>query len=126
MIRFPLRAFAYASLFLIIVFLKLFTDLGNDIIISISIIAMFLILFTYIFNTEGHSSLNAAIIITAFIGLPIFLLIYLNIPNSLQGVWGGILMAIAALIFGVLAIYTIVKLNFVEVEYINDDERSRK
>lgn len=126
MIRFPLRAFAYASLFLIIVFLKLFTDLGNDIIISISIIAMFLILFTYIFNTEGHSTLNAAIIITAFIGLPIFLLIYLNIPNSLQGIWGGILMAIAALIFGVLAIYTIVKLNFVEVEYINDDERSRK
>lgn len=126
MIRFPLRAFAYASLFLIIVFLKLFTDLGNDIIISISIIVMFLILFTYIFNTEGHSTLNAAIIITAFIGLPIFLLIYLNIPNSLQGIWGGILMAIAALIFGVLAIYTIVKLNFVEVEYINDDERSRK
>lgn len=126
MIRFPLRAFAYASLFLIIVFLKLFTDLGNDIIISISIIAMFLILFTYIFNTEGHSTLNAAIIITAFIGLPIFLLIYLNILNSLQGIWGGILMAIAALIFGVLAIYTIVKLNFVEVEYINDDERSRK
>lgn len=126
MIRFPLRAFAYASLFLIIVFLKLFTDLGNDIIISISIIAMFLILFTYIFNTEGHSSLNAAIIITAFIGLPIFLLMYLDIPNSLQGIWGGILMAIAALIFGVLAIYTIVKLNFVEVEYISDDERSRK
>jgi|GEM_PF-1360272 hypothetical protein len=126
MIRFPLRAFAYASLFLIIVFLKLFTDWGNDIIISISIIAVFLILFTYIFNTEGHSSLNAAIIITAFIGLPIFILMYLDIPNSLQGVWGGILMAITVVIFGVLAIYTIVKLNFVEVEYINDDERSRK
>lgn len=126
MIRFPLRAFAYASLFLIIVFLKLFTDLGNDIIISISIIAVFLILFTYIFNTEGHSSLNAAIIITAFIGLPIFILMYLDIPNSLQGVWGGILMAITVVIFGVLAIFTIVKLNFVEVEYISDDERSRK
>ena len=126
MIRFPLRAFAYASLFLIIVFLKLFTDWGNDIIISISIIAVFLILFTYIFNTEGHSSLNAAIIITAFIGLPIFILMYLDIPNSLPGIWGGILMAITVVIFGVLAIYTIVKLNFVEVEYINDDERSRK
>ncbi|MBE6491106.1 MAG: hypothetical protein E7Z78_05490 [Methanobrevibacter thaueri] len=106
--------------------MKLFTDWGNDIIISISIIAVFLILFTYIFNTEGHSSLNAAIIITAFIGLPIFILMYLDIPNSLQGVWGGILMAITVVIFGVLAIYTIVKLNFVEVEYINDDERSRK
>lgn len=126
MIRFPLRAFAYASLFLIIALLKLFTGLDNDIIISISIIAVFLILFTYIFNTEGHSSLNAAIIITAFIGLPIFILMYLDIPNSLQGVWGGILMAITVVIFGVLAIYTIVKLNFVEVEYISDDERSRK
>ena len=126
MIRFPLRAFAYASLFLIIALLKLFTDLDNDIIISISIIAVFLILFTYIFNTEGHSSLNAAIIITAFIGLPIFILMYLDIPNSLQGVWGGILMAITVVIFGVLAIFTIVKLNFVEVEYINYDERSRK
>ena len=126
MIRFPLRAFAYASLFLIIALLKLFTGLDNDIIISISIIAVFLILFTYIFNTEGHSSLNAAIIITAFIGLPIFILMYLGIPNSLQGVWGGILMAITVVIFGVLAIFTIVKLNFVEVEYISDDERSRK
>ena len=126
MIRFPLRAFAYASLFLIIALLKLFTGLDNDIIISISIIAVFLILFTYIFNTEGHSSLNAAIIITAFIGLPIFILMYLDIPNSLQGVWGGILMAITVVIFGVLAIFTIVKLNFVEVEYINYDERSRK
>lgn len=126
MIRFPLRAFAYASLFLIIALLKLFTGLDNDIIISISIIAVFLILFTYIFNTEGHSSLNAAIIITAFIGLPIFILMYLDIPNSLQGVWGGILMAITVVIFGVLAIYTIIKLNFVEVEYISDDERSRK
>ncbi len=126
MIRFPLRAFAYASLFLIIAVLKLFTDLGNDIIISITIIGVFLLLFTYIFHAEGHSTLNASIIIMAFIGLPMFILMYLDIPNSLPGVWGGILCAGVVIFMGILAITTIVKLNFVEIEYISDDERSRK
>lgn len=126
MIRFPLRAFAYASLFLMIALLKLFTDLDNDIIISIAIIGVFLILFTYIFYTEGHATLNAFLIITAFIGLPMFILMYLDIPNSLPWVWGGILYIITVSFFGILAIVTIVKLNFVEIEYINDDERSRK
>jgi len=121
-----LRPIAYISLFLIISILGMLTDWDKKLVFSVALIGVFLILFTYIFATEGHATLNATIIITAFIGLPIFILMYLDIPNSLPGIWGGILMAITVVIFGVLAIYTIVKLNFVEVEYINDDERSRK
>lgn len=113
-----LRPIAYISLFLIISLLGVFTDWDRKLIFSVALISVFLILFTYIFATEGHATLNAAIIITAFIGLPMFLLMYLDIPNSLPGIWGGILMAITAVSFGVLAIFTIVKLNFVEIEYV--------
>lgn len=112
-----LRPIAYISLFLIMSILGMLTDWDQKLIFSVAIICVFLILFTYIFATEGPATLNAVIIITAFIGLPMFLLMYLDIPNFLLGIWGGILVVIIAGIFGILAIFTIVELNFVEIEY---------
>ena len=112
-----LRPVAYISLFLIILILGMFTDWDQKLIFSIALIGVFLILFTYIFATEGPVLLNVAIIITAFIGLPMFLMMYLDIPNSLPGIWGGILVGITVIIFGILAIVTIAKLNFVEIRY---------
>lgn len=123
MIRFPLRAFSYISLFVLILLFKMFAGLDNDIIISIAIMGAFLILFTYIFNTEGHATLNVFIFLSAFIVLPVFILLFLGILDSFPAIWGGILYVLIVIFFGVLSVISIVKLNFVEIEYTIDDER---
>ena len=123
MIRFPLRAFSYISLFVLILLFKMFAGLDNDIIISIAIMGAFLILFTYIFNTEGHTTLNVFIFLSAFIVLPVFILLFLGILDSFPAILGGILYVLIVIFFGVLSVISIVKLNFVEIEYTIDDER---
>ena len=81
---------------------------------------MFLILFTYLFTTEkGHTTLNVAVIITSFIILPVFILLYLKVPDSLPVPWGGVLAVLTVIVFGILAVYAISKLNFVEIEFFD-------
>ena len=120
--RYLLRAIAYISLFLICIILKAFTNVDNDVVVSIAIIAVFLILFTYIFNTEAHATLNAILIITSFIFLPMLIVMILGIPNSLPGIWGWILAIVTVSFFGVLAIFAISKLNFAEIDFEDADE----
>lgn len=114
----PLRTVICISLFLVLILLVLFTNINHQIIVSIAIIGVFLILFTYVFTTEkGHAALNVCVIITSFIILPVFILLYLRVPDSLPAPWGGILAVLTVIVFGILAVYVISKLNFVEIEF---------
>jgi hypothetical protein len=47
----------------------------------------------------------------------------LGILDSFPTIWGGILYVLIVIFFGVLSVISIVKLNFVEIEYTIDDER---
>ena len=120
MARHPLRTVFCISLFLVLVLLGIFTNLNHQIIVSIAIIGVFLILFTYVFTTEkGHVALNVCVIITSFIILPVFILLYLKVPDSLPVPWGGVLAVLTVIVFGILAVYAISKLNFVEIEFFD-------
>lgn len=123
MSRSPIRLIAYASLFLIVTLLTLFTNLDHEIILSIALILVFLIIFTYIFKTNGPKTLKAALIVFIFIGLPIFILTYLDSKYHF-GMLAGVMAVILASVFGILSIFTIVKLDYVEIKYVEgeDDE----
>ena len=95
-----------ASVLLILIFLKLFTNVSDSTIIAIAIIAAFLMIFSYVFKTEGLNSLS-----------------YLGVFNSFSNPWGGIILAFLVVLFGITAIITIVKLNHVEIAYDKIDEK---
>ena len=113
----------YASVFLICIILKLFKNVDNNLIISIVIIAAFLMLFNYIFRSEGPNFLKISIIVFSFIGLPLFLLFYLGIFNSISNPLGRIALVIFVMLLGVIAVITIFKLNYVEIAYDRIDEK---
>ena len=116
----PLRAVICILLFLALIFLGLFTNLTLQMMVSIAIIGVFLILFTFVFTAEnGHMALNVSVIIAAFIFLPVFILLYLGVPDSLPAPWGGVLAVLTVIAFGILAVYAISKLNFVEIEFFD-------
>ena len=116
----PLRAVICILLFLALIFLGLFTNLTLQMMVSIAIIGVFLILFTFVFTAEnGHMALNVSVIIAAFIFLPVFILLYLKVPDSLPAPWGGVLAVLTVIAFGILAVYVISKLNFVEIEFFD-------
>ncbi len=116
----PLRAVICILLFLALIFLGLFTNLTLQMMVSIAIIGVFLILFTFVFTAEnGHMALNVFVIIAAFVFLPVFILLYLRVPDSLPAPWGGVLAVLAVIAFGILAVYAISKLNFVEIEFFD-------
>ncbi|MBQ2666786.1 hypothetical protein [Methanobrevibacter sp.] len=117
MIRSPLRLITVISLFLIVLILEFFTDINQNVIFSIALITLFLILFTFIFKTPGHSLLNIFVIFFSFICLPLFVLWYLDVFNSLLWPWGSISLAIVVVILGILSIVTMVKLNYVELRF---------
>ena len=117
-----LRLITYISLFLIIAALKFFTNVSNDVIISIAIIMVFLILFTFVFNTEGPKALKIFVIVFSFVVLPLFILYYLGVLNSFSSPLEGIVIAIVVILLGVTAIFTITKLEYVEIYYDRIDE----
>lgn len=113
----PLRLMTTAASILIIALLVLFTDVGLNVIISVAAILLFLILFTFAFDTVGHPTLNIFVIVFSFICLPLFVLWYLGILNNLSWPWGCILLALGVIILGMLSIATMVKLNYVELVF---------
>ena len=84
-------------------------------IISIALIMVFLIIFTYVLKTEGKTALNVCVIIFSFVCLPVFILWYLGIFNLLIWPW-SIMLAIGVIILGMLSVATIANLNFVEID----------
>lgn len=121
MVRPPYRLVFYAALLLIVWILDIFTSFNHQTALAIAIILTFLMLFTYVFRSEGTKKLNIFIILFSFIALPLFILHFLGILNSFSNPTSGILLAITVTFFGILAIFTIIQLNFVEIEY--EDKR---
>jgi hypothetical protein len=107
---------ASVSLILIFLILIAFTGLDHKAIISIALIMLFLMIFTYVFKTDGPKTLKVVTILFTFFGLPLFLLIYLDIFGFLTGILKIILSFIFALIFGVISVFLIIELDYVDVK----------
>ena len=115
-----LRIATFLALVLIYFALTFFTNLSQNVIVSIAIILIFLILFTFIFENNSPNLLKVCIILFTFLVLPIFVLFYMGVFNAISRPWGIVLAIFIALIFGILAIVTMNKLQYVEVEYLGD------
>lgn len=112
-----LRLITYAALILLIVLLKFFSDLEDNVIISILLILVFLLIFTFIFRNNGPRPLKIFVIVFSFIFLPVFLLFYLGVFTSFKNPIIGIVLAIVFIISGVLSIYTMIRLDYVELKW---------
>ena len=110
-------AISFVSLMMIFGLLVFFSDLPENVIISIAIIILFLIIFTYVFTTDGHILLRGLLILTSFIALPVFIFVYLGIFNAFHQFWQAILALAAVVIMGVVSIFAIVGLNIVELKW---------
>lgn len=121
--KFPLRLITVIALFLMIFALRMFTKLDNNVIVSILLISIFLIIFTYVFKIEGPNLLKIFVILFSFIALPVFVLFYLGFLNSFSNPFVGIILIALVMLLGFLAIITIIKLNIVEIEYDWIDEK---
>lgn len=120
MAKLSIRVIFCIVLYLLCICLTVFSDdLSTNEIISIAIIVTFLILFTYVFNTQAIA-LNVFVILVSFMCLPLFILIYLGVPNSIPWPMGGVLLLVVTAIIGFLAVYAIVKLNFIEIKFESD------
>ncbi|WP_405273114.1 hypothetical protein [Methanobrevibacter sp.] len=121
--KFPLRLIAAIALFLMIFALRMFTNLDNNVIVSILLISIFLIIFTYVFKIEGPNLLKTFVILFSFIFLPVFVLFYLGFMNSFSNPLVGIILIALVMLLGLLAIITMIKLSIVEIEYDWIDEK---
>ena len=121
--KFPLRLIAAIVLFLMIFALRMFTNLDNKVIVSILLISIFLIIFTYVFKIEGPNLLKTFVILFSFIFLPVFVLFYLGFMNSFSNPRVGIILIALVMLLGLLAIITMIKLSIVEIEYDWIDEK---
>lgn len=120
--KFPFRLIATIALFLMIFALRMFTNLDNNVIVSILLISIFLIIFTYVFKIEGPSLLKTFVILFSFIVLPVFVLFYLGFLNSFSNPLVGIILIAFVMLLGLLEIVTMIKLSIVEIEYDWIDE----
>lgn len=121
--KFPLRLITFLALFLMIFALRMFTNLDNNVIVSILLISIFLIIFTYVFKIEGANLLKTFVILFSFIVLPVFVLFYLGFLNSFSNPLVGIILIAFVMLLGLLAIVTMIKLSIVEIEYDWIDEK---
>ena len=121
--KFPFRLIAAIALFLMIFALRMFTNLDNNVIVSILLISIFLIIFTYVFKIEGPNLLKTFVILFSFIFLPVFVLFYLGFMNSFSNPLVGIILIALVMLLGLLAIITMIKLSIVEIEYDWIDEK---
>lgn len=112
-----------ASVLLILFLLKIFTNVSDNTVIAIAIIAVFLMIFSYVFKTEGQNSLKVFIIVFSFICLPLFLIFYLGVFNLFSNPLAGIAFVVLVLLIGITAVITLIKLNYVEIEYDKIDEK---
>lgn len=121
--KFPFRLIAAIALFLMIFALRMFTNLDNNVIVSILLISIFLIIFTYVFKIEGSSLLKTFVILFSFIVLPVFVLFYLGFWNSFSNHLVAIILIAFVMLLGLLAIVAMIKLSIVEIEYDWIDEK---
>ncbi len=112
-----LRLISFAAFVLLLFLLIFFSDLPRNVIISIGIMMVFLMIFTYVFKTNVSPLLKVVLILTSFIVLPVFILLYLGILNAFPQLWMAILALVAVVIVGVLSIQIIIGLDIVELKW---------
>lgn len=83
-------------------------------IVSIVLIMLFLLIFTFIFKTDGSKTLKGVMILVTFLVLPLFIIIYLNVFTEF---WSFVSALIIVGIIGVLSIVIMVKLDYVELKW---------
>ena len=105
------------ALFALLLLLEFYSGISRNAIISIALIMVFLLIFTYALKTRGKTALNVCIIIISFIFLPLFILWYLGIFSSLIWPWGSVLLAVCVIVLGALSIFAMVRLNYVELDF---------
>lgn len=111
---FSLRVMALIT-FLFCLAVICLANASHKIVLSAGLIMLFLIIFTYIFKTDGSKTLKVLVILFTFFGLPLFLLIYLDIFNQLDGILGIAVPVILAAVFGFISIFLIIQLDSVEL-----------
>ena len=112
-----LMAVSFVLLMMILGLLVFLSHLPENVIISIAIIILFLIIFTYIFSADGHILLRGLLIVTSFIALPVLIFVYLGIFDAFPQFWQAILALAAVVLTGAVSIFTIVGLNIVELTW---------
>lgn len=83
-------------------------------IVSIVLIMLFLLIFTFIFKTDGSKTLKGVMILVTFLVLPLFIITYLNVFTEF---WSFVSALIIVGIIGVLSIVIMVKLDYVELKW---------
>ena len=115
MARFP-RLVMFISLVILCLLLFFFSNIDYRAIISLAVIGIFLIFFTFIFQIQMNPSLKVFLILFSFFALPMIILIYLGIFDIFWP-WSGILALILVAVQGMLSIYTIIELNYVIIRW---------
>lgn len=110
------RLIMFISLVMLCLLLFFFSSIDQRAIVSIAVIGIFLILFTFIFKIQMNPSLKMFLILFSYFALPMIILIYLGIFDVFWP-WGGTLALIMVLIYGMLSIYTIIELNYVIIRW---------
>ncbi len=113
--RFP-RLVMFISLVILCLLLFFFSNIDHRAIISLAVIGIFLIFFTFIFQIQMNPSLKVFLILFSFFALPMIILIYLGIFDIFWP-WSGILALILVAVQGMLSIYTIIELNYVIIRW---------
>lgn len=113
--RFP-RLVMFISLVILCLLLFFFSNIDHRAIISLAVIGIFLIFFTFIFQIQMNPSLKVFLILFSFFALPMIILIYLGIFDIFWP-WSGILALILVAVQGMLSIYTILELNYVIIRW---------
>lgn len=115
-IRFSLRLITFICLVLVCLALFFLMNLSSRMIISVVLVMIFLMIFTYIFKTDASKTLKVLIILFTFFGLPLFLFLYLDIFNSFPGILEILIPVILTAIFGFISIFLIIQLDYVELK----------
>lgn len=110
------RKITSAIFILFIIILIFFTHLEDNIIIAISVILLFLTIFLYLFDNSRFAVFKMGLMLFTFLILPVLIIGYLGI-FTLFGFWKGVIACFTAIVFGFLFIFTLIKLNYIEIEY---------
>ena len=112
-----LRFMTYAALLLLVGLLKFYSHIPDKIVISISLILVFLILFTFIFKTNSPPILKMTIVIFSLVALPMFILSYTGVLEGFSNPLTGILIATMFLLLGIVSVIVMFCLDYAELKW---------
>ena len=105
----------YISFCLIIVVLSNFTNFNKNMILSFSFVIAFIIILAYTFKRFGFKALKISLIVFSYISIPCLILYLTGFFSYVSNPLSGIILVILVFIFAIAAIFTIFKLNLVDI-----------